>query len=79
MAKKNKVVISEAYLNVLREKSGLLDELFADSDTLRVEQAHFKAFARLEKAYLKMDIRDEPYEPQVAAASARGRRSKGAG
>jgi len=64
MAKKqNKVVIDEAYLEILREKSEFLDSIFGEEERAVIAPDDFKHYQKLEKALNKINTGDEPYEP----------------
>ena len=77
MAKKQKVVIDSAYLEVLRERSDLLGQIFGEGegDRVIVTQEDFKVFTKFEKALGRVDTIDEPYESAVVTGA---RKPKGA-
>jgi hypothetical protein len=58
MAKKSKVrsriVVDEAYFNLLIEKSDLLEEIFEDDDRITVTVSDFKTMNRITKDYAKL-------------------------
>jgi hypothetical protein len=64
MAKKiMKVVVQEAYYNLLVQKAELLDKILGEADRATIESSDFKDYSKIEKGLEKVDVEVEEYEP----------------
>ena len=76
MAKANKkVVVTKAYLDLIRRKADLLDEMF-DWDSVNVSANTFKAHAKIEKDANKLGVHDFDEVPYIEPEPALKRRAK---
>ena len=67
MAKKiEKVVVSQAYFNLLVDKANMLTDLFEDDKgevgAVTIAASDFKDYGKVKKAFEKIDTTVEPYE-----------------